>query len=70
MNEKARRLRAGSFVIGSVVLVLAILFFLGGITLLKQSEELQDRRLPTRHSEEHKSKDCHVKTLLKTTTTE
>lgn len=47
-----------------------LLFFLGGITLLKQSEELQDRRLPTRHSEEHKSKDCHVKTLLKTTTTE
>lgn len=47
-----------------------LLFFLGGITLLKQSEELQDRRLPTRHSEEHKSKDCHVKTLLKNTTTE
>jgi hypothetical protein len=23
-----------------------LLFFLGGITLLKQSEELQDRRLP------------------------
>lgn len=24
-----------------------LLFFLGGITLLKQSDELQDRRLPT-----------------------
>ena len=36
MNEKARRLRAGSFVIGSVVLVLAILFFLGGRDLFSR----------------------------------
>ena len=33
MNERTRRLRAGAFLVGSVLLVLAILFFLGGRNL-------------------------------------
>ena len=33
MNERTRRMRAGAFLVGSVLLVLAILFFLGGRNL-------------------------------------
>lgn len=43
-----------------------LLFFLGGITLLKQSEELQDRRLPTKQGvTRHKTEVCHMPTLPK-----